>query len=294
MKTLVLRSRILQSIRSFFVEREFVEVQTPVRIAAPATETHIDAEPSGDYYLRTSPELHMKRLLAAGCERIFQIGPCFRKNEHGKLHHPEFTMLEWYRTNSDYTDMLVDTKSLILKIARDIRGDTEISYQGQSIDLLHWERITVDDAFLLHAGWSPVVHYDANRFDIDLVEKVEPALPRGIPVILTDYPVEAAGLSRTKPSDMRVAERWELYIGGFELANAYSELIDADEQASRFEACRQYRTAAGKDNYPMDYEFLKALESGLPPSSGIALGVDRMVMLFADDSDLDDVLVFRE
>jgi len=269
-------------------------VETPVRVLAPAAETHIDAQPSGEYYLRTSPELHMKRLLAAGSERIYQMGPCFRKNECGKLHHPEFTLLEWYRANSDYSEILADTKSLILHIAKEVCGGTEISYQGQSVDLLHWERMTVDDAFLVHAGWSPVLDYDANRFDLDLVEKVEPALPNEVPVILTDYPIEAAALSRRKPSDFRVAERWELYIAGLELANAYSELTDAAEQASRFEVCRQRRAAAGKDVYPVDHEFLQALQSGLPPSSGIALGVDRMVMLFADAADLDDVIAFRE
>jgi len=292
--TLKLRAKVLRAIRGFFEDREFLEVETPVRLRAPALELHIDAEPAGDYYLRTSPELHMKRLLAAGAERLFQLGPCFRRGERGDRHHPEFTMLEWYRANADYTDILADTKLLILHVARAVLGRDEIVYQGRRIDLVTWERIPVDEVFMLHAGWSPVRDYDGDRFDIDLGDKVEPALPAEVPVVLPDYPAAAAALARRKPSDPRVAERWELYIGGLELANAYSELIDADEQAERFRACAAQREAAGREVYPIDQAFLDALAGGMPPCGGIALGVERLVMLLADASTLDDVIAFRE
>lgn len=291
---LELRSKVLQAIRGFFTDRDFIEVETPVRLRAPALELHIDAEPSGDAYLRTSPELHMKRLVAAGAERLFQMGPCFRRGERGDRHHPEFTMLEWYRADATYADILVDAKSLILQVARSVVGTDEITYQGHRIDLVRWDRLLVDEAFILNAGWSPVQHYDADRFDLDLVEKVEPALSLEVPVVLSDYPAEAAALSRRKPSDPRIAERWELYIGGLELANAYSELTDAAEQAERFRACAAQRGAAGREVYPLDEDFLQALAGGLPPCAGIALGVDRLVMLLADAPTLDDVIAFRE
>lgn len=295
---LQLRSRLLHATRSFFHERGFTEVETPVRLTTPALETHIDAEPAGDHWLRTSPELHMKRLLAAGhsmrvasLEKIFQLGPCFRRGERGDRHHPEYTMLEWYRTNADYTDILADTKALIAHLAGE---SNSIVYQGQRIDLLpRWERITVQDAFVRWAGWDPVAAWDEDRFNLDLVEKVEPAMPRDVPVVLTDYPAPAAALARRKPDHPRVAERWELYIAGLELANAYSELTDAAEQRARFEETAKQRRARGKEVYPIDEEFLSAL-SQMPPSGGIALGFDRLAMLFADAATLDGVMAFRE
>ncbi len=307
-----LRSRLLHATRSFFHDRGFTEVETPVRLRTPALEAHIDAEPAGDHWLRTSPELHMKRLLAAGFEKIFQLGPCFRMGERGDRHHPEYTMLEWYRAHADYTDILADTKALIAHLAGSLAegGATppgallqpagpeappcQMAYQHQTIDLLpRWERITVREAFVRWAGWDPVAAWDEDRFNLDLVEKVEPALPRDVPVVLTDYPAPAAALARRKPSDPAVAERWELYIGGLELANAYSELADPVEQRSRFEEAARARRARGKEVYPVDEAFLAAL-AAMPPSGGIALGFDRLVMLFADAPTLDGVTAFRE
>lgn len=291
---LPIRSRLLHALRSFFHERGFVEVETPVRLAAPALELHIDAEPAGDHWLRTSPELHMKRLLAGGLEQIFQLGPCFRRGERGDRHHPEYTMLEWYRARADYTDILADTKALLAYCAQAVLGRTDLVYRGQKIALLpRWERLTVAEAFQQWAGWNPVTQWDAERFDLDLVEKVEPNLPREVPVVLTDYPAPAAALARRKPADPRVAERWELYIGGLELANAYSELTDPAEQRARFEECARARRALGKDLYPLDEAFLAALAT-MPPAGGIALGVDRLAMLFADAATLDEVMAFRE
>ena len=292
---LALRSRMLQSLRQYFHQQNFLEIETPVRIPAPALELHIDAEPAGDYFLRTSPELHMKRLLAAGCERIFQIGPCFRRNERGPRHHPEYTMLEWYRTPADYNDILADTRALIVSVAREVLGTTELTYQGQKVSLgADWLRLTVSEAFRKWAGWDPAEAFDADRFDLDLVEKVEPGLPRNVPVVLSDYPAEAAALARRKKDHPRVAERWELFIAGMELANAYSELTDAVEQRARFEECAAQRRALGKEVYPVDPAFIEALKSGLPPSGGIALGVDRLAMLLADEPSLDGVMAFRE
>jgi lysyl-tRNA synthetase class 2 len=291
---LQLRSRILHAIRCFFHERGFTEVETPARLRAPALELHIDAEPAGDHWLRTSPELHMKRLLAQGHERIFQMGPCFRRGERGDRHHPEYTMLEWYRARADYTDILADTKALVAHVAQAVKGGTSIQYLGRPIELLpRWERLTVAEAFQQFAGWNPVAAYDEERFNVDLVEKVEPRLPRDVPCVLTDYPAEAAALARRKPGHPEVAERWELFIGGLELANAYSELTDPAEQRMRFEACAAARRRLGKDVYPLDEDFLSAL-AAMPPSGGIALGVDRLAMLLADAATLDDVMAFRE
>ncbi|MCO6400010.1 MAG: EF-P lysine aminoacylase GenX [Verrucomicrobia bacterium] len=288
---LELRSRLLHATRSFFHERGFTEVDTPVRIQAPAQETHINAEPSGDRWLRASPELQMKRLLAAGHEKIFQLGPCFRRGERGDRHNPEYTMLEWYRARADYEDILEDTRELLAHVAGE---QTSIVYRHQRIDLTgRWERISVRDAFLRWAGWDPVAMWDEDRFNVDLVEKVDPAMTRAVPVVLADYPAPAASLARRKPEDPLVAERWELYIGGLEIANAYSELTDPVEQRRRFEIAADERRAMGKEVYPFDEAFFAEL-SAMPPSGGIALGVDRLVMLFADASDIGEVLAFRD
>ncbi len=291
---LALRARILQAIRQFFDARGFMEVETPVRIATPALELHIDAIPSGNAWLRTSPELHMKRLLAAGCERVYQLGPCFRQGERGDKHNPEFTLLEWYRTNADYRDILAETKALIAAVAEAALGHTWLDFCRTRIELMPvWEVLTVAEAFKTFAGWNPSEHFNAERFDLDMVNKVEKNLPTACPVVLIDYPAAVAALARRKPQDPRVAERWELYIGGIEIANAFSELTDPAEQRARFEACAVKRRALGQSVYALDEDFLAALESGLPPAAGIALGVDRLVMLLAGAFSLDDVLPFR-
>jgi lysyl-tRNA synthetase class 2 len=278
---LQLRSRILAALRAWFLQEGFTEIETPVRLPTPALELHIDAEPSGNAFLRTSPELHMKRLLAAGYDRIFQIGPCFRKGERGNRHNPEYTMLEWYRANADYTDIMADVESLLRHF--------EIFTLKSEIP-----RLTVEDLFLKHAGWNPVEAYDAERFERDLVSKVEPALPRDTPVFVMDYPAPAAALSRRKPDRDAVAERFELYINGVEIANAFSELTDPVEQRQRFETWARERKALGAPVYPLDEDFLAALEIGMPPSGGIALGIDRLIMVLAGAKSLDEVMAFRE
>ncbi|MBT8046161.1 MAG: hypothetical protein KJN67_03240, partial [Pontiella sp.] len=191
----------------------------------------------------------------------------------------EYTMLEWYRARADYMDVLEDTRELISRVWP----------QGPK----DWIVKTVSETFLEFAGWDPVDHYDADRFDFDLVEKVEPAIEKlAGGVVLIDYPVEAAALSRRKPDNPAVAERWELYIDGIELANAYSELIDPIEQRRRFELCAEQRRLMGKETYPLDECFIQSLGS-MPPSGGVALGVDRLLMLILGASSLDQVLPFR-
>lgn len=275
----MLRDAMMRRIRAFFYAHEFTEVETPIRLETPCMELHIDAEPSGDHFLRTSPEIFHKRLLAQGHERIFEVGKCFRRGERGPLHHPEYTMLEWYRTHTDYLGILGDAKALLAAVWPECSSE--------------WMLLRVSDAYRKYAGWDPVGSYDEDRFDIDLVEKIEPAIKDiGGPVVLIDYPVEAAALSRRKPDNPLVAERWELYIDGIELANAYSELVDPVEQLCRFEECAEQRRALGREVYLIDEDFLRALKK-MPPSGGVALGVDRLLMLIAGADSLDAVLPFR-
>ena len=273
--------------RDWFNQAGFIEVETSVRLPTPALELHIDAEPAGGGFLRTSPELHMKRLLAAGYDRIYQIGPCFRKGERGTRHNPEYTMLEWYRAHADYRDIMRDVESLLARVSAAIQST--IYNQPSEIP-----RFTVEELFLKHAGWNPVEAYDAGRFEHDLVNLIEPALPRDTPVFVMDDPAPAAALSRRKPGREAVAERFELYIAGVEIANAFSELTDPLEQRHRFEEWARQRQAAGAPVYPLDESFLSALELGMPPSGGIALGVDRLAMVLAGATSLDAVMAFRE
>lgn len=294
-KVLVRRHTILHAIRFFFRRRDFLEVPTPVRIRVPAMELHIDAVPSGTQYLRTSPELHMKRMLAAGYRRIFQIGPCFRAGEKGQLHNPEFTLLEWYRAEADYVSILEETRELFCAIAQAVSGEPVITFRGQRILLkTEWLQIPVWEAFQRWADWDPFTAFDSERFDLDMAQKIEPNLPRDQAVVLIDYPAPVAALARCKPDQPQVAERWELYLGGMELANAFSELVDPREQRGRFLACAEGRRAAGKAAYALDEEFLQALEDGMPPCGGIAVGIDRLVMAFTDTQSLADVIPFLE
>ena len=289
------RHQCLKAIRAWFDQQGFLEVETPIRIPSPALEQYIDAEPSGQGFLRTSPEFHLKRMLAAGYDRLYQIGPCFRQGERGAIHHPEFSMLEWYRTGATYREILDDTTQLIRACARALHGSLRWETHRGMIDVgQDWQRLTVADAFQQYAGWDPVARWDAERFDVDLVEKVEPGLPHDRPVILMDYPLPAAAFSRRSRLNPGVAERWELYLAGMEIANAYSELTDPDEQAMRYEQDAADRRRRGKPVYPRDEAFLQALHEGLPECAGIALGVDRLVMALTGAETLDEVVAFRE
>ena len=273
-ENLHLRARVVRQIRAFFDSRGFLEVDTPVRIAAPAPEPHIDCPAAPPAFLRASPELQMKKLLARGLDRIYQMGPCFREGERGSRHQPEFTMLEWYRADSDYLEILSDVEALVAEV---LELPTPFT------------RLTVREAYARYAGWDPFARFDADRFDFDMAAKIEPSLPK-TPVFLMDYPPQAASLSKLRGD---VAERFELYVNGIELANAFTELTDAAEQRRRFEAARAERRALGEADYPLDEEFLSLLPS-MPPSGGVALGVDRLVMLAAGASRIDRVMAFSE
>lgn len=291
-EALWLRSRIIQSIRRFFQGNDFLEVETPCRISAPAPESHIDAVASGEWFLQTSPELCMKRLLAAGYPRIFQVCPCFRDKERGGRHLPEFTMLEWYRAGADYNDLMRDCEEIVRSVCREISGLESFLYQGRDIRLDGpWPRISVRDAFLEYAGATMSEALIKGQFNELMAFTIEPMLGIGQPVFLYDYPVELGALARSKSSDPSVAERFELYIEGIELVNAFSELVDPAEQRSRFEKEMASRAAAGKAVYPFPQKFIDALPA-MPPSAGAALGLDRLVMLFADKVEIDEVVAF--
>ncbi|OPY11745.1 EF-P lysine aminoacylase EpmA [Syntrophus buswellii] len=287
-----IRGELLHFIRLFFRERHYLEVETPVLIPAPAPEPHIDAVACGDRYLQTSPELCMKRLLAAGYPRLFQVCRCFREAERGSRHLPEFTMLEWYAVERDYLFLMDECEALLRFLSGTLYGKEEFAYQGRSIRLSPpWERLSVEDAFRMYGGLSVREALAEDCFDEVLVSRIEPNLGTERPTFLYDYPAELASLARTKEADPRLAERFELYLGGIELANAFSELIDPREQALRFEEAQQQQIASGKRPYPWPGRFIEAL-SAMPPSAGIALGVDRLVMLLTNQASVDDVVAF--
>jgi elongation factor P--(R)-beta-lysine ligase len=282
------RARVVQSIRAFFVERGYLEVETPLRLPANAPETHINPVSTDGWFLQTSPELCMKRLLAAGYPRLFQISRCWREGERGGRHLPEYTMLEWYRAKIDYHDLMAECEELL----RALVPGGFLQRGGRRIDLSPpWERVTVRQAFARYTATTPEEALATDRFDELIALEIEPNLGLFRPVFLTEYPTELAALARRKPDDTAVAERFELYIAGVELANAFSELIDPIEQRRRFEKDEAARRAAGKPPYPSPEKFLQELEN-MPPAAGIALGVDRLVMLLAGAETIDEVVAF--
>ena len=286
------RARILNTIRKFFIDNKYLEVETPVRIPAPAPEAHIDAVESGNWFLQTSPELCMKRLLAAGFPRLFQICKCFRNGERGRLHLPEMTLLEWYRADSNYQDMMRECEALITAVAHDMGSKDTLNYQGKEIKLTPpWPRISVKEAFDRFGSITLKQALEQNQFDDIMVEQIEPLLDQTRPVFLYDYPATLGALARLKPQDSQYAERFELYIGGLEICNAFSELTDPLEQRTRFDKERDHRRVAGKSVYPMPETFLTALND-MPDAAGNALGIDRLVMLFSDSNQIDEVVTF--
>jgi lysyl-tRNA synthetase class 2 len=279
-------------VRSFFYDRNYLEVETPVRIPAPAPEAHIDAFATDDWYLQTSPELNMKRLLAAGCPKIFQICKCFRKGERGRRHLSELTMLEWYCAGHNYIEMMRQTEELVRHIVKKFRPGNTLVYQGSEIDLEeHWSRLTVADAFNQYASKDLQTAMLAEEFEEILVEEIEPHLGLPKPVFLCDYPASHGALARLKPEDPTLTERFELYIAGIELCNGFSELTDSAEQRDRFQKEQRLRRSCGKKEYPMPDAFLDVLND-MPSACGNALGIDRLVMLFADTDKIDDVVAF--
>lgn len=282
------RARIIQEIRNFFIHRGYLEVETPHRIPANAPEAHIDIVASGPWALHTSPELAMKRLLAAGYERLFQICRVWREGERGQYHLPEFSLLEWYRAGVDYHALMTECMELLLVLV----PEGKLSRQGRLIDLvMPWQQLTVTEAFSRYASMSLQSALTADRFEEVLTGEVEPHLGKDRPTFLIEYPASLAALARTKPGEAQVAERFELYIAGLEVANAFSELTEPYEQRSRFEAAEETRRIAGKTPYPLPEKFLNELVY-MPESAGIALGLDRLIMLLTDTAKINDVVAF--
>ncbi len=325
-ENLILRGKILHGIRQYFLKEGFVEVETPYLVSSPGMEPHLLAlevtiHPPGrgpkGMYLHTSPEYAMKKLLGQGWDKIFQICRVYRDEEAGPTHQIEFTMLEWYRARADYRKIMEDCEGLLYFLSQELRNGTELAYQGKKIDLSPpAERLKVsramrmygrvdiekngDGASLLEEAKSrgyrfepgAVYSFDEVFFKIFL-ESVEPRLGQPKPTILYDYPVSMAALARRKPGNPLWAERFELYIAGLELANAFSELTDPTEQRKRFESEQRLRAVLERPLYPIDEDLLAAL-SRMPPSAGIALGVDRLAMLFCDAPAIQEVVAFSE
>ncbi|WP_256749801.1 EF-P lysine aminoacylase EpmA [Mesorhizobium sp. Mes31] len=322
---LMLRNAIAASLRDWFARHDFVEVETAALQVSPGNEAHLAAfateavGPDGarsPLYLHTSPEFACKKLLAAGERRIFSLGPVYRNRERGPLHHPEFTMLEWYRVGETYESLMQDCAAL-LALAATRAGTARFSFRGRDCDpFAEPERLTVADAFTRHAGMDllATVAADgatdrdalyaaltraglrtapddswADLFSRVMVEKVEPFLGQGRATILCEYPVAEAALARPSPRDPRVAERFELYCCGVELANGFGELTDAGEQRRRFVIEMDEKERVYGERYPLDEDFLAALAI-MPQASGVALGFDRLVMLAIGAHKIEDVI----
>jgi elongation factor P--(R)-beta-lysine ligase len=303
-----LRARVLAEIRSFFAERQVLEVETPLLGHAPVTALHLDSFPCRSldgrrWYLQTSPEYAMKRLLAAGSGPIYQIAKAFRDGEAGRRHNPEFTLLEWYRPGWDHHALMEETAALLARVL----GNAE---SGEPLD-----KVTYRDAFRRHLDLDPFTAPTATLrraaeatsgavagldpedrdawLDLLLSLAVQPHLGRGRPIFLYDYPARQAALARVRGKGPEaVAERFEVFVEGVELANGYHELTDAAEQRRRFAEDLEERRRRGRPALPMDERLLAALEAGLPPCAGIALGVDRLLLLLAGAEALEDVLAF--
>ena len=321
-----LRARITAEIRAFFREEGFLEVETPSLVPSPGLEPHLrsfathytpDGNGSGGrrVFLPASPEYHMKRMLAAGSEKIFQICRSYRNGESFDLHNPEFTMLEWYRAYADSAAIMTDLERLGGRLAQGITPRRIIEFRGGRIDFAPpWHTVTVREAFRRWAGIELPPENDAEAFraaardagvanitDDDTWEDVfykvflsviEPKLGTDKPLFLTEYPASMAALARCKESDPTVAERFELFIGGVEIANGFTELNDPAEQRRRFIAEQQHRQQAGAPEHPIDERLLEALSIGMPPSGGVAVGVDRLVMILAGRERIEDVIAF--
>ncbi|MDP4026181.1 EF-P lysine aminoacylase EpmA [Methylobacterium sp. NEAU 140] len=322
---LILRNRMLAALRAWFAARDFVEVEAACLQVSPGNEAHLSAfatEAVGAsgartaLYLHTSPEFACKKLLAAGEARPFSVARVFRNRERGPLHHPEFTMLEWYRAREPYGALMRDCADL-LALAAETAGVRHLAHRGREADpFAEPERLTLAEAFSRHAGIdllatvTPDGSTDrdglaaavagaglrvadddtwADLFSRVLVARIEPGLGIGRPTILCEYPVSEAALARPSPADPRVAERFELYACGVELANAFGELTDPDEQRARFTAEMAVKQRVYGETYPIDEDFLDALGQ-MPEASGIALGFDRLVMLACGAPRIDDVL----
>lgn len=310
MELLRARAQALATARTFFAERGFLEVETPLLVPSPGLEIHLDAVQADTGYLITSPEFQMKRLLAAGFERIVQICKCFRGNEHGPHHSGEFTMIEWYRAYDGLDAIIDDTEQLVHAVCGDVAR-----VGARAIDVRPpWPRMTVREAMRTWAGVevagdepaaelirkvraAGIAVADGTAWDdvffTAFLERVEPALAKQDRAqLLVDWPAPLAALARRKDGEPQTALRFEAYIGGLELANAFDELVDPEEQRARFETDQRIRAERGRPVYPIDKKLVAALREGLPPSAGIALGFDRLVMLATGAASIAEVLTF--
>ena len=319
-----IRAQLMAQTRSFFESRGFINVDTPTFMTVPdltpalrsfRTDFVDNQGDSHPFYLQTSPEHFMKRLLTSGCEHIYQICRFYRNGERYDTHHPEFTGLEWYEAFADYGTVMETTEAYVTSLAEALNHSSKLAYQGTEIDLRPpWPRYRVRDFFLDRSGidLDDCVTRDAfaaaarargcevreddewdDLFHRVFLTAVEPALPAGRPVFLTEYPARLPSLARHVPGDARYVERFELYMGGLELANAFTELNDPVEQRRRFEADLQVKRAREGYDGGVDEALLAALEYGMPPAGGIAFGLDRLAMLFADVRTIDPMIMFR-
>ncbi len=317
-KTFEIRSRIIKEMRNFLDNKGFIEVETPIlnTIAGGATAkpfiTHHNALDI-DMYLRIAPELYLKRLIVGGFDKVYEIGRLFRNEGMDLKHNPEFTSMELYSAYEDYNDMMNITEEMVSTIAKNILGTTKITYQGQEIDLTpNWKKMTMIEAIKEVTGIDfneintdeeaikiaeekgleiePIKKNRGNIINIFFEEYVEETLIQ--PTFIYDYPVEVSPLTKRKPSDPRLTERFELFIGGREYGNAYSELNDPIDQYERFKKQVEAREAGDEEANMMDEDFVNALEIGLPPTGGLGMGLDRLVMLFTDSASIRDVLLF--
>ncbi|MFN3680998.1 MAG: lysine--tRNA ligase [Nitrospira sp.] len=315
----VTRSRVIAAIRSFLVERGFLEVETPMMHPIPGGATakpfvtHHNAL-NIDLYLRIAPELYLKRLIVGGFPRVFEINRNFRNEGISTIHNPEFTMLEFYVAYADYQDLIALTEEMLSSIAQAILGTSIINYQGTTIDLTPpWRRWSYRQALCEVNGLDPSILQNraevlaaAQRLKVpvdpqaplfkivnDLFEEtVEPNLQQ--PTFITDYPIEISPLARRKDADPSLTERFELYIAGREIANAFSELNDPLDQRERFEQQAAQRNAGDEDAHRIDEDFLRALEFGMPPTAGEGIGIDRLIMLFTNQPSIRDVVLFPQ
>ena len=307
-ETLEARGRILRAVRDWFAQQGFLEVETPARVRSPGQEVHLDAVPAGEgHWLITSPEYHLKRLVAAGLPRIVEIARCWRANESGPHHLGEFTMVEWYRANAPLEALADDCEALV-HLAAGAAG-REAAALGLAAP---FARTTVRELWARHAGFELRGDEDASAlrekaiaagvavggatawddiFYQVFLDRIEPRLAAAGPTFVFDWPAPLAALARPKPGDPRVVERFELYANGLELANAFGELTDPVEQRRRFEEEAAIRAARGRDIYPIDEELLAALPR-MPLTAGIALGFDRLVMLVLGATNIAEVVAF--
>lgn len=296
------RAEALRAVRGFFDRRGFLEVETPVRVPCPGLDPHLTGLAAGPgRYLITSPEYQMKRLLVGGVPRCYQLARCFRGDESGRLHESEFTMLEWYRAFAGVEAVMADTEAIVRETCAAL-GRPDRLESGRHVASLDgpFPRLRVAEAFARHAGVGEaemlrLASEDETAYFRIFVETIEPAVAAsGRPVFVVDFPAVHASLARRRPDDPRYAERFELYAAGVELCNGFGELTDPAEQRARFGRDLEVRRERGLEAYPPDERFLAALDEGMPPSAGNALGFDRLVALALGAREIGDVMAFPD